>query len=101
MTDSSSNSWSSGSNVKLLVDNKEIGTYRVNSGSEEVNIIYIQPYSECYIMATTNDCVSITNSNYSCIIVNENICNSVKTSLSISNNPYLRWIFIKRTSFEK
>ena len=32
--------------------------------------------------------------------MNENICNSVKTSLSISNNPYLRWIFIKRTSLQ-
>lgn len=57
---------------------------------------------ECYrqlIIASNADCTKIYENDWVNITVNENLCNSINSSLIISNYTCLEYILIKKTSF--
>ena len=57
---------------------------------------------ECYrqlVIGSNADCSKIYEMDWVNITVNENVCNTVNSSLIISNYPCLEYILIKKQSF--
>ena len=47
------------------------------------------------VIQNNNDCYKLNQSGWSSIVVNEGLCDSMKGSLSISNNNCLQYIYIQ------
>ena len=52
------------------------------------------------VIQNDNDCYKLNQSGWSSIVVNEGLCNSMRESLSISNNNCLQYIYIQSDSLE-
>ena len=99
MTDSYGDAWSSGSSVEFKVGETSFGSYRLSSGRSTEVTLSFDPHHPL-VITSDSDCERLLENGWKSITVNEGLCNSMTSKLTISGNPCLESIVIKKNSLK-